>query len=477
METLELVAPSIALGANRYKTILKLALPTVLAMLSQSIVNEIDVVYFSHLPCPESSNGQAALLPSLILTWLFGGSLSAISVGTQALVARRYAEGDRRAAGAVLANTAFFCVVAGAVFSSVGLLCLPWLVRSMIEVPEVQEIALSYTRWRMLGIVSMGASMGIKSFFDGIGRTHVHLVSAVVMNLINVALCWIFIFGHLGAPRMGPTGAGLSAFLATWIGLAILVLYAALVRHDYRPIRWENLSRRLTWSILRLSIPAAAATVVMMIGFGLFTRAVGKLDAGAAAAGVLNIAARCGGVEAVHSAANTDIVETLKLTFTACLAFGTATATLISQSLGRRQPDEAQKWGWASVRLGIVLFGVVGLCEGVLFTHQMVALISNSSAVRAEAIFPMRIMGIATPIIAVAMILSEGLFGAGNTKFVAVAQLLLVFGWLVPGAYLLGIFLHLALDGIWIAAFVYACLAAATMTAKFAGGSWKTIKL
>jgi multidrug resistance protein, MATE family len=249
------------------------------------------------------------------------------------------------------------------------------------------------------------------------------------------------------------------------------------VRHDYRPMHWANISRRLTWSILKLSIPAAAATVVMMIGFGLFTRAVGKLDAGAASAGAANVAARCGGVEAVHSAANTDIVETLKLTFTACLAFGTATATLISQSLGRRRPDEAEKWGWASVRLGVVLFGIVGLCEGVFFTHQMVALISNSSAVRAEAIFPLRIMGIATPIIAVAMILSEGLFGAGNTKFVAVAQLLLVFGWLVPGAYLLGIVLHLALKGIWIAAFVYACLAAATMSVKFAGGTWKTIKL
>jgi MATE family multidrug resistance protein len=476
METLDLVAPSMALGGNRYKVILRLAMPTVLAMLSQSIVNEIDVVFFSHLPCPESSNGQAALLPSLILTWLFGGSLSAISVGTQALVARRYAEGDRRAAGAVLANTAFFCVVAGAAFSAVGLLCLPWLIRSMIEVPDVQRIALSYTRWRLLGIISMAASMGIKSFFDGIGRTHVHLVAAVVMNVVNVVLCWMFIFGNLGAPRLGPTGAGLSAFLATWIGLAIMVLYASLVRRDYHPMRWANLSRPLTWSILKLSIPAAAATVVMMIGFGLFTRAVGKLDASVAAAGA-TIAERCGGVEAVHSAANTDIVETLKLTFTACLAFGTATATLISQALGRRQPDEAQRWGWASVRLGIVLFGVVGLCEGVFFTHQLVAFISNSSAVRAEAIFPLRIMGIATPVIATAMILSEGLFGAGNTKFVAVAQLVLVFGWLVPGAYLLGIVLHFSLKGIWIAAFVYACLAAATMSAKFAGGSWKTIKL
>jgi MATE family, multidrug efflux pump len=228
---------------------------------------------------------------------------------------------------------------------------------------------------------------------------------------------------------------------------------------------------------LKLSIPAAAATVIMMIGFGLFTRWVGKLDVGVTATGVATIAGRCGGPEAVNSAANTDIVETLKLTFTACLAFGTATATLISQSLGRRQPDEAQKWGWASVRLGIVLFGVIGLCEGVLFTHQLVALVSNSEAVRAAAIFPMRIMGLATPIIATAMILSEGLFGAGNAKFVAIAQFLLVFGWLAPGAYLLGIVMHLSLNGIWIAAFVYACLAAATMSIKFAGGSWKAIKL
>jgi putative MATE family efflux protein len=473
METPEFSAP-LAGGLDRYKAILRLALPTVLAMMSQSVVNEVDVVYFSHLPCPESSNGQAALLPSLILLWLFGGSLSAVSVGTQALVARRYAEGDRQAAGAVLANSTFFCIVGGAVFSAIGVACLPWLVRSMVEVPEVQRVAIDYTRWRLLGVISMAATMAIKAFFDGIGRTHVHLVAAVVMNVINVFLCWVFIFGHLGSPAMGAPGAGLGAFVATWIGLGIMGLYAALVRRQFRPIRWSNLSGKLTWSILKLSIPAAAATVVMMVGFGLFARTVANLDA---SAGVPTVAGRCGGAEAVNSAANTDIVETLKLTFTACMAFGTATATLIGQSLGRRRPDEAQMWGWASVRLGILVFGVVGLCEGVLFTSPLVGFLSNSTAVREAAMFPMRIMGIATPIIAVAMILTEGLFGAGSTKFVALAQFVLVFGCLVPGAYFLGVQQHMALRGIWIAAFGYSCLAAVVMSAKFAGGKWKAIKL
>ncbi len=373
METVNLAAPLVH-ERHRYATILRLALPTVVAMLSQSIVNEIDVVFFSHLPCPESSNGQAALLPSLILVWLFGGSLSALSVGTQAIVARRYAEGDRKAAGAVLTNAAFFCFTAGTAFTVIGIVCLPWLVKTMIGVREVQNVALEYTRWRLLGVVSMSATMAIKSFFDGLGKTHVHLVAALVMNVANVVLCWMFIFGHGGAPRMGAPGAGLSAFIATWIGLGIMIGYAALVRDEYQPIRWSNLSGKLTKAILSLSIPAAAATVIMMVGFGLFARTAGQLDAtaaGSAGAGGTALG-QCGGVEAVNSAANTDIVETLKLTFTACIAFGTATATLIGQSLGRRRPDEAAKWGWASVRLGFVLFGIVEPCEGVFFTGEQV---------------------------------------------------------------------------------------------------------
>ena len=119
-------------------------------------------------------------------------------------------------------------------------------------------------------------------------------------------------------------------------------------------------------------------------------------------------------VEAVYGAATTDIVEILKLTFTACIAFGTATATLVGQSIGAKKPEDAEKFGWASVRLGLVVFGVVGLCEGVFFTRQIVDFISRSPAVRAAAMVPMQIMGIVTPIIAVAMILSEALFGAGN---------------------------------------------------------------
>ncbi|MBS2015978.1 MAG: MATE family efflux transporter [Deltaproteobacteria bacterium] len=453
-----------------YRTILRLAMPTVIAMLSQSIVNEIDVFFFTRLPHPEDSNAQAALLPSLLLVWLFGGSLSAISVGTQALTARRYAERRYEAAGQVLANSAWFCLLAGFVLMIVGALSIKTLLGLMLPVPEAHDIAYSYSKWRLLGVISMGMTAALKSFFDGIGKTWVHLVSALVMNLFNVLFCYAFIFGNWGMPRMGAPGAGFAAFVSTWIGLGIMVIFAGRERDRFKPVRWANLSKALTWDILKLSVPAALATIVMMVGFGLFAKVAGRLDDQLALANGVT-AHR----EAVNGAATTDIVALLKLTFTACLAFGTATATLVAQSLAAHRPDSATKFGWASVRLGLVLFGIVGILEGVVFPHQIVHFISHSDAVRAVAVVPLRMMGIVTPIIAVAMILSEALFGAGNTKFVAAAQFCLVFAVLVPLAWLLSG--KSGLNGMWAAAVAYAIGACIVMTLKFRGGTWKEIKL
>ena len=451
---------------NRYVSVLKLAMPTVIAMVSQSAVNEIDIVFFRHLPGTEATNGQAMLLPALLIVWLFGGSLGAISVGTQALVGRRYAEKRYEAAGAVLANAAWFTLIAGVIFTCLGELLLPLLVAKKSTNAEMAQLMTDYSRWRIFGVISMACTMAIKAFFDGIGRTYVHFISAIVMNVFNVLFCWMFIFGHLGAPRMGAPGAGVAAFLATWIGLFIMVGFAWRVRHDFKPLRWAHLSRGLIWSMLKLSLPAAIAIVVMASGFNWFQGAAQHLDQLAKN--------KDSTTTAVNAAAMTAVIGVLKLTLTACIGFGTATATFVSQSLRRKQPDEASRYGWASVRLGILIFGFIGLCEGAFFTEQIVAFVCAED-VRTTAMLPMRMVGLITPAIAVALILSEALFGAGATKFVAAAQLLLVFLVLVPGAYIGAHYLGMV--GIWVAACAYGSGAAITMSTKFARGGWKRIEL
>ena len=139
--------------------VLRLATPTVLAMLAQSAVNEVDIIFFSWLPHPESSIAQAALLPSLILLWMFGGSLSAISVGTQALAARRFAEGRPADAGTVLANSWFFSLLAGIAFTLLGYLVIPHVLGVLVSSAEVREVAEGYLDYRLLGITSKNRSV------------------------------------------------------------------------------------------------------------------------------------------------------------------------------------------------------------------------------------------------------------------------------------------------------------------------------
>lgn len=472
------VSSSIASG-SRWRIVLKLATPTVAAMLAQSVVNEIDILFFAYLPCPESSNAQAALLPSLIVLWLFGGSLSSISVGTQALTGRRFAEGNHAGAGGVVKSAFAFTILAGIIFSVLGYWAMPGLLASVIKAPGALLAAEQYMSWRLLGVTSMAATFALKAFFDGIGKTHVHFVASVVMNILNVVLCYLLIFGFpaLGIPKLGIAGAGIAGCVATYTGLFVMCAYA--VKPEYRvPFRLFHLDG-ISMSVLRpmlgLSIPSAIATIVVMTGFGLFAAIAGRLDA-IQPMGSVSAACPGGQAEPVSGAAMTVIVGVLKLTFTACLAFGTSTATLVSQCLGAKDPERAEAFGWTSVKLGALIFGIVGLLEA-LFAGPILQIASRSQAVQEVALVPLQMMALATPLIAFGMILTQALFGAGNSKFVMLVEVALHFAVLVPLAWLLGITLGLGLIGIWAAALVYVALLCVAMAWKFRSGDWKSIQL
>jgi Na+-driven multidrug efflux pump len=299
------------------------------------------------------------------------------------------------------------------------------------------------------------------------------------MNALNIVLCWLLIFGRpeLGIAKMGIEGAGIAGFVSTWVGLAVMIGYtlAPTYRKVFRPFDFKKLDRSLCWSIVKLSLPSAIATLVIMTGVLLFVAIAFQLDE-VQPLGTVSPLCPGGKAEPVNGAATTVIVGVLKLTFTACLAFGTSTATLVSQSLGEGEPDKAERFGWTSVRLGIVIFGAIGVLEYV-FAEEILAFLTQSELVRETALVPMRLMGVTTPIVAVGMIVVEALFGAGNSRFVMLVQLCLHFGVLVPLAWFFGISLGYGLTGIWSAGVVYALLLALVMSHKFRSGDWKSIRL
>ncbi len=466
------------LDGAQSKRVLALATPVIFAMLTQTTVNIVDTYFLKKLPCADASDAQAALTPALMLLWAVGGFLSSVSVGTLAIAARRFGEERHEAAGAVVLNAVLIALVGGTVAGIAGWIAMPRMFAAIVSSPHVAHLGTLYTRWRFLAIVPMAATAAYKAFFDGIGKTHFHLWAAVAMNIVNVALCWLLIFGHWGFPRMGIEGAGIAAGASSWIGMLVMIGFSlrGKFRSKFRFYRPGNVSGRLVWDILKLSVPGGLATVAVMSGFLLFTKIVARLDAGAVQM-VVQHASECGGVRvAVNGAATTIIIEVLSATFVSCLAFGTATATLVGQSLGQGQPALAQSYAWTSVKLGIFIFGGLG---GLIYWQApaVMGVFSDAPAVIAAGVPPLRLVSAGGWMLAIGMILMQALFGAGDTRYVLMVELGLHFGCLVPLAWVFGMIMNWGLIGVWSSAGVYVAFLAVFMAVRFQLGGWKHLKV
>ncbi len=493
-------------------TIVRMATPVIFAMLTQTLINITDTFFVGKLEPSVSIPGQAALGYSLPLIWIVGGCLSAIGVGTQAITARRFGAQDLPAAGQVLTNSLLLALITGTIFSIGSYALCPWMFSFLTNDEAVLSLGVPYTQIRLLGVLSMVATMSVKSFFDGIGKTHHHMIAAIVMNVVHLILNYYLIFGIWIFPELKVEGAAWASLISTYIGLFIMLGWtlAPKYRNNFRHFRIQNVSRRVIWEITRLSVPSGLATVFVMAGVLMFMRIVGLLDEAAveqamAATGIytgqgalpyaLHQSALLDGQSlvgtamasdwthvmlqnrpAVYSAATKVVFDISSLCFISSLAFGTATATLVSQSLGKDQPEMASRYGWESVRIYASFMTLIGLLVFIWPEHAL-DLISDDAVVIATGVTGMRIMAVLMPFMAIGIICTQALFGAGNTMFVMIVELILHFTCLVPLAYLLSNVIDLGFLGVWVASASYIFLLAMIMGWKFWEGKWKDIKV
>ncbi len=452
------------------RRVVRLGVWVVLAMVTQYLVNVADNAMVGRLDnADEATASQAALGVAMPFFWAFGGFFAAVGAGTQAITGRRYAEGDYRGAGQVLFNALIIAVLAGIMGTGLGYISSPGGLGYLAEGGGSQEaLAVEYAQIRMLGVAGMVVTFAYKAFFDGIGRTYVHLWAAVSMNVFNIILNYFFIYGYepLGIPKMALAGAGYASVLSTYLGLAIIIGVAQRGRYRTKYIfyRLRHFDPKIMGRIVKLMIPSGAATVVLMAGFALFMRFVGVIDTTA-------------GTGNVYGAATKAIMDIAGVCFMPLIAFGTATATCVSQSLGAGKPNLASRYGWEASRVGVLAMLVIGALF-LAIPEPIIALVSpNDPAVPAAGATSLRIVTAGLPLMAIGLVLSQALFGAGANVFVAVAELILHFGLFVPGAWLLGPKLGYGMEGVWTAATMYVAALGVVMGTKFLSKGWRQIKL
>ncbi len=440
-----------------------------LAMITQFFVNYFDTLMVGYLDGATATASQAALGLGMPLFWAVGGFFAALGVGAQAMVARRYAEGDLPKAGEALYNAALLSVALGLFGGIFGYYITPAGIDFLASASEEQRrIGVAYTQIRMMGVPGMVITFAFKAFYDGLGRTWVHLYAALVMNFANIGMNYLLIYGNetLGIPRLELSGAAIASAISTYMGMLIMIgsTLRRDIRANYRVLR-AKIDPLIMGRIVKLMVPSGSATVILMAGFALFMKFVGDIDA-----------ARDDGTNTM-TAATKAIMDTAALCFMPAIAFGTATATAVSQSLGAGKPNLAARYGWESVRVGIYAMSVVGVLF-LAIPEQIIGLLApNDPAVRIAAAPSLRLVVAGLPMMVTGLVLAQALYGAGANNFVALVEFGLHFGCLVPLSWLLGPHLGYGLEGVWVAAAVYTNLLGLVMATKFYGKSWRTIRL
>jgi putative MATE family efflux protein len=451
--------------------IVNLGLPVILGMLTQTAINQIDAMMVGRLPERMAVAGTAALTPALILFWFFGGFLAAIQVGTQAVVARRYGAGDRKGAGRALSNSVVVALGSSVVMTVLALLVVESYFSLITSDAAVHEAGVDYATIRMLGIFSMVAMQSYKAFYDGIGRVLVFMTIAIGMNFLNAGLNYALIFGNLGFPQMGVTGAAWSSVISSVAGLGFMIAYSLRKRDRvrFRVYRAQNLDTQTAGTVSRLSFFSGLATVFVMTGFGMFFVIVGKID------DIENL-------PGINVNAASIVINFCMLVFMTCIAFGTSTATLVSQSLGAGKPGLAARYGWQSVKVIVPVMGLVGVAMVLfpdvilreLYLPQDAADVDGLKEMAIGLAAPsLRVCGFLAPTAAAALVLTQALYGAGESRFVMVVELFLHFFCLVPLAYVFAVSFDMGLIGCWYAAGVYGLSLMIAMGWKFLLGGWK----
>ncbi len=408
---------------------LALALPIMIGQVSQMLMGLTDSVMIGH-------TGTVPLAASAFGGTIFGvfyvlgiGLMLPVSVlVSRARGARRPEEcGEYLRHGLVLALG--FGVLETLVI--VGLGCrLAWF----RQPPEVLAIVNPFFWLIGSSITPVLLYLAMRQFAEAMGRPWVPMFIMLGGVGLNAFLNWVLIYGHLGAPALGLTGAGISTLLSRCLGVLVLfgwihrdaTLRAALPRHWFAPLAGPRLRE-----MLHLGLPAA--------GMLLF-------ESGAFAASAIMM----GWLGAVPLAAHQIAISCAATTFMIQLGLSAAAGMRVSSALGAGDRQRLRPIGYSALALG-------GLLAGTFMIVYLVA----GPAVAGWFVLDGRVVALASRLLVVAALFQffDGsqvigaaiLRGLSDVKLPAAITFVAYWVIAIPGGYLLGARGPFGALGIWAA--------------------------
>lgn len=383
---------------------------------------------------------------------------AAIDLGTTVVVAFSFGRRERRRARAAarqsLVIMTLFSIVLAAVIHIFG--------REIIEVvagaatPHVKALALTYLELTVLSYPAAAIALIGSGALRGAGNTKIPLLINGGMNILNIIISSILIYGVFSWDGLGFVGAGLGLTISRYIGAAAIIAVLAVGFNPSLQITLKSYFRPLNfaiiWEVMGIGIPASIESVLFNGG---------KLLTQMFVAGM--------GTEVI--AGNFIAFSVASLINLPGNALGAASTIITGKRLGKGQIGQAELqlrhvFWLATIILTAIAWGTAPLAGlfASFYTHDenvkdvvMVLLWLNAAFM---------------PIWAASWVLPAGLKGARDARFAMWVSMFSMWGARVVLGYLLGIVLGMGVVGVWLGMFADWAVRGACFYWRMVSGRW-----
>jgi multidrug resistance protein, MATE family len=258
--------------------------------------------------------------------------------------------------------------------------------------PDVLRLAQPYLSVLAWSIPPLLVYSSLRRYLQGMGVVRPVMIALATANVLNVAVNWVLIFGHLGAPALGVPGSAWATVAARAVMCGFLIAVILYREHGRRPGLFET-PLRIEWTRMRrliaLGFPAASQVTLEVGVFAAATALAGRLAPAALAAHqiALNIAG---------------------FTFMVPLGVASAGAVRVGHAVGRGDAAGAARSGWTALLFGTLFMACASavflLIPGALigaFTSDASVLRIGTSLLFVAAVFQLfdGLQGVATGVL------------------------------------------------------------------------------
>lgn len=388
----------VILNKKRIKEVLHLALPAVGEMILYMMIWVFDTMMVGQY------GGQVAVstvgLSSEILYTLLNIFIAyGVSVGTVSLISRRLGGNEKDFAEEYATLGLLLGGILSLILFLITFFASPIILKYAGAKSDVLKYGIMYMKIVSIGMFFHMLMNVLNSILRGGKNTKTPLLASVIINIINLFLDWVLIFGKLGFPEWGIRGAAIATAIAHISGFVFIATYVA--KHSQIKPRLKyvnNFSFKRCKELIKLSMPSsfqeAAFSVIKLLGSVMIMN-LGELS----------------------FAANQITTTIESVSFMPGNGFAVATTTLVGHKVGEKKYKEAKEYVKTSTTLGVLLMTLCGVMF-LIFPKFLMSLFINKSEVDVISLGAtcLMIAAVEQPFMGIHMILTGAFNGAGDTK-------------------------------------------------------------